>query len=548
MLENVRYLRTLTKETRFHALLSIDKGTPKNFIDDIQAEAELLFAKVHTFVYPTLPPNPWPIPQNEAFQHTARYLEMFARCSWLWYESDAVALRPEWLELIYEEYMKAKKPFMGNIVQGVLPGGHMNGVGVYPFLISRFAPTALMCRTTAWDVAMSPKTIPHTHSANHLIQHVWTENAKASMTAESRDQPVVFEDWAKVEKIIDFRCALMHRSKDGSLIKRLNEHFFGDNPTEKNVPQLNPPKQSIAVVDRPQTSFRPEILTQEPSRVEQAGIRCEILIVTYWKDIPWLSYCLQAIDKFMSGFTGVTLVVPEDKSEKFLKFVKAHGVKMKTFKEVKGRGFVHHEAIICSADEFVPRGTTHVLHLDPDCIYRMPTTPDNYFTDGKPHMVTRTVESLTDKKTGFKQDNSSWIACTEKALGFKMRFYTMCRHPSIYPVEIYKPFREHVAKVQKQDFLEYVLSCKNTFPQGFAEFPSLGTFCFEKFQDRFFWIDCSNGLAPVDRQKTYWSHAGLKQKVDGDKIAEDEIKEFLAIKVVKPVSATVVTESKTMTA
>lgn len=524
MLDNVRFLRTLTKSTRFHALLSIDKSTSQDHIDAITNEAELLFEKVHKFTYPALPHNPWPIPQNEAFQNTVRFLEAFSKCPFLWYESDAVALKPQWLDLIYEQYMKGKKPFMGHIVQGVLPSGHMNGVGVYPWQITWFSTEALMCRTTAWDVAMSPKTIPHTQNANNLFQHVWTENVQDKLTATSKDQAVTFPNWEKVEKVIDFNMAIMHRSKDGSLIKRLSEHYFGECPTETCVPQLHSKKEPE---EKPQTFSK---LQEVPIKFNGSfPYRVEVMIVTYWKDIPWLEYCLKAITKFLSGHAGVTLVVPENKVEKFLRLVKQYKVKMLTFQEAKGKGMMHHEALICSADEYVPKGTDYVMHLDADCIFHTPTHVADYFSDGKPHYVVRSINSLTDPKTGFKQDNLQWVQYVERDLGRKCKWYTMCRHPTVYPVGLYKPLRERIEKTSGKKFLDHVLSQKNSFPQTFAEFPTMGDFAFEVAEKDFFWIDCSNGLAPADRQKTYWSHGGLDQLANKEKniTAKEEIEGFL---------------------
>ena len=189
MLKNIRYLRTLTQSTKHHCLLSIDKGTSDQMVEEIKQEAEGLFEVVHTFKYPSPEKNPWPIPQNESFQNTARYLEYVYKGSWFWYESDSVALRPEWIDMLYNEYREAKKPFMGHVVKGVVPGtGHMNGVGIYPWCMSRFTTNAFMCRSTAWDVAMASQMMGQCHAANHLIQHVWTENVQDTLTATSRDR------------------------------------------------------------------------------------------------------------------------------------------------------------------------------------------------------------------------------------------------------------------------------------------------------------------------------------------------------------------------
>lgn len=71
---------------------------------------------------------------------------------------------------------------------------------------------------------------------------------------------------------------------------------------------------------------------------------------------------------------------------------------------------------------------------------------------------------------------------------------------------------------QKMPFRDYVLSCKNSFPQTFAEFPSLGAFAWQFFREWYEWVDLDELMAakmpiPKDKQTTFWSHQGITDSI-----------------------------------
>ncbi len=269
----------------------------------------------------------------------------------------------------------------------------------------------------------------------------------------------------------------------------------------------------------------------------------EIVIVTYWKDMPWLEYCLRSIGKFCSRFQGATIITPNPKrdSQGQVHFIPAGwfdemraktGVNIKAGKnyydEANGKGMLHHMVRMAEADLFVPAGTKYVMHLDADCIYHTPTTPEDYFTDGKPDYLIRSWDSLTTedpRNPGSKviSDCLQWREPTQQQLGFTTPWYTMCRHPTVLPIDFYAPYRAHIENVHKQPFEVYMLSGRNEFPQDRMDWTATGAWCNKFMPERFNWIDISEGnhLAPKDRQKTYWSHGGITLQ------AQSEINSFL---------------------
>lgn len=244
----------------------------------------------------------------------------------------------------------------------------------------------------------------------------------------------------------------------------------------------------------------------------------EILIVTYRKDFPWISWCLRAIHRHLTGFTGVTIVVPDGDLQLLAALMKTESgpvrLRHRSYIEEPGKGMLHHMVAMAKANEFVPNKTQFVMHLDADCIFHTPTTPADYFKDGKPILVCRTWESLADATGKVVSDCMQWRAPTEAQLGLKCPMYTMCRHPSLFPIEFYHKYRQHIAAVHG-NYQNYMLSGRNEFPQDRMDFTAMGAYAWHAMHDQFSWQDISHSTDyPKDRLKVYWSHGGITPEIE----------------------------------
>lgn len=158
--------------------------------------------------------------------------------------------------------------------------------------------------------------------------------------------------------------------------------FMGAEATEMNVPNHTP----HGTMEAP-----------NPNKIDGP---CEVLIVTYWKDFPWLEYALRSMVKYFSGFQGVTIAIPGKDAAAFEPFFeKFHGntsfrMRVHYYDEIAGKGMVQHMVKMAEADLIVPHGTKYVLHTDADGIFRMPTTPEHYFWNDKPYYLIRSWASL----------------------------------------------------------------------------------------------------------------------------------------------------------
>lgn len=237
--------------------------------------------------------------------------------------------------------------------------------------------------------------------------------------------------------------------------------------------------------------------------------------VTFSRDLDWMRYSLDSFRKYCSGFSGITIVVPAWDVDKFLQFEKYSTpecpVLVKNFLEYPGKGFVHHLAMKCYADVFSPQAS-HILHMDPDCLFSAPTTPNDYFVEGLPVLVIEPYKFLETAHPG----RFGWKKVTEEALKFDCPYETMCRHPAVHPSKTYGLLRSHVESVHQTPFYDFVLKQKNSYPQGFGEFNTLGAFALKYTPNDYHWIDrCDNGDKndPAPHVTQLWSYTGIQSNL-----------------------------------
>jgi hypothetical protein len=284
---------------------------------------------------------------------------------------------------------------------------------------------------------------------------------------------------------------------------------------------------TITETNVPNHMSNPTDLAPNPNPIKG---KCEIFIVSYWKDFPWLEYCIKSIKKFCGGFSGVTIAVPwrdVNQAHDVAHYTVLDGIKIRIepYREVEGKGMVQHMEIMSRADEFVPAGTDYVLHHDSDGIFNVPTTPEDFFRNDKPVYLYRTWESLTDPVSKVVSDCAQWREPTDKQLGFASKVYTMAVNTQMMPIEFYRKYRSHLIFTHSTDYyietangagnlLYYFLAGKNDFPQDRMDFTAMGAFAYEYMREWFSWFDVASGAPhPRDPKRAYWSHGGIAPEI-----------------------------------
>src|SRR5688500_7823547 len=112
------------------AVLVADAGCPWNESHYAQQLASQSFRSV-ALITNEAPTKGWIAGSNSLWLTAAKH----CKAPWLWMETDAVPLRPAWLDSIEEAHKESNDPFMGAVYDCNTPGlpkQLMSGIAVYP--------------------------------------------------------------------------------------------------------------------------------------------------------------------------------------------------------------------------------------------------------------------------------------------------------------------------------------------------------------------------------------------------------------------------------
>lgn len=243
-------------------------------------------------------------------------------------------------------------------------------------------------------------------------------------------------------------------------------------------------------------------------------MKTDILIVSCAKHFDWLRFALKSIDRFARGFRQCKVLIPENDHDKLQhllgEFSGCFGIPIRIalFRDWTGKGFLRHEHIIMTADEWTD--ADFILHTDSDCLFVEPFSPEDYFVDGKPVLMHARYEWL---KNEVQANLDMWRVAVESAIGPPVEQETMRRHPAVHPRLVYAVARHLMVKHTGKPVDEYIQSCREEFPQTFAEHPTLGAVAWREMHDAYHWIDHeqlhkTNTPWPASTNKLtqWWSH------------------------------------------
>lgn len=220
---------------------SDDKGV----LDRVYEHASKCFTKVERFQYDLWKGDrQWPIIQNYAWQKVAYWMDVATftpnPSGWLWWESDAIPIRPGWLKAISEAHEAGKKPFSGVACSDWRTPFYQNGVGVWPMKPSDWLANtpAMFVRNAAFDREAGAAVKGNQTPLNHLMIHDVKPFGGSVGTA--------FIDRSEVDDLLaaNPRAVFYHGCADGSLTKLLLGQTI-----EPVSPMFNGPhKYSISVI------------------------------------------------------------------------------------------------------------------------------------------------------------------------------------------------------------------------------------------------------------------------------------------------------------
>lgn len=168
-----QWLRTMARGSKWNhrAIICHDPSAPAVSLNHFEQNLRHCFAEVDTCVYARPPVPQYPASANFAFQSVALHMNR-QKSPWLWFEADAVALKPDWLEQLQSEYDRCGRSWMGPHVRGMQ---HANGVMIYPRDAAERMPNTMRCGAhQAFDMVAATDIMHDCHDCDHLFFHTWS--------------------------------------------------------------------------------------------------------------------------------------------------------------------------------------------------------------------------------------------------------------------------------------------------------------------------------------------------------------------------------------
>lgn len=215
LIKNLAWMKTLGTEKTHDCLLSYDRTTNAQAVQQVRMLAKDVFCNVQQTTYHI--PHGTGFPQTAAWQHAARTMQKLDR-AWLWMEADAIPLKKQWLSVLQNVYDNCRMPFAGPVVG---KGMHMNGTpSIFPANTPDMLPRTMSHTHNAFDVEYKDEMEGRVKDIGHIAVARW--GIKNGLLNELEGEAPNFPPGNNhLLNQIPKTAVVFHRDKSGSLIDRL---------------------------------------------------------------------------------------------------------------------------------------------------------------------------------------------------------------------------------------------------------------------------------------------------------------------------------------
>lgn len=144
----------------------------------------------------------------------------------------------------------------------------------------------------------------------------------------------------------------------------------------------------------------------------------------------------------------------------------------------------------------------YICHVNSDCIFRRPTAPEDLIDHGRACVFKRPREQMGRYYP--------WQEPTERFLGWSVASDFMQLPPFVFPRWLYAELRDHANATHGVCVETYIQAQP---ARGFSEYNALSGFAWERFRERFTWIDALPSLLGEARCRWYWSWGGIDDAI-----------------------------------
>jgi FkbM family methyltransferase len=235
----------------------------------------------------------------------------------------------------------------------------------------------------------------------------------------------------------------------------------------------------------------------------------DIFIKTYYKDFPWLEFCLKSIKKFASGFRDIVIVSDNDGRKIPSSITDILPVKVfysslpKPPSEItQPVGYIWQQIIKLQWMDY--SDADNVLIMDSDEMFSEPTTPNDFKDlEGKWRWFYR------DWK--FAGDAICWKQPTTVFLDEAPLYEAMCVHGFIFNRYVTSNLLDYVKRIHGINMLWELFDKKKL--TNLSEFNAFGSFIFN--HDSIFYSKYINNDTQFMNHRLFvsWSHGGITNEI-----------------------------------
>jgi hypothetical protein len=229
----------------------------------------------------------------------------------------------------------------------------------------------------------------------------------------------------------------------------------------------------------------------------------DIFIKSYYKDFKLLNYCLQSIEKNVTGYNKIVVVVPARDYQIFIAEVHTDlPIEVNAIHEY-GDGYLFQQWVKMSAYKYCE--SQFILFVDSDCLFYKPINIETLLNNGKPQILYTPYTKVGDA--------ICWKECTDRFMNDSINFEYMRRLPLMY-------HRETLETIHNlEPNLESIIMNSGRF----SEFNAIGAWAHKNHADKYDFDNTDNWQYVDPIIKQLWSHC-LPQR---DSLQKEEYQKAL---------------------
>lgn len=218
-----------------------------------------------------------------------------------------------------------------------------------------------------------------------------------------------------------------------------------------------------------------------------------IFIKTWKNDLKWLRYCLQAINRYCSGFDEIVIAADAGCADEVRMF--SAGARVESVEEWPN-GYIQQQWFKLNADRYVT--SEYILFVDSDTIFHTQATPETFFRDGSPVFLRTRYTDLGDSHVAKLAQKWRWI--TQSYVGWDVEWEYMRRIPIIVRSSTLKNIREMLPDLEQR-----LMAIDE---HQFSEFNVIGAYIDKKEPGQYFITNTLEWDPPLVAEH-FWSYSGL---------------------------------------